>query len=43
MLPSTDFGKARQAMEKACGDLYSAGVCDQVSVAWYEVGVGSAP
>ena len=43
MVPSTNFAGAREATEKACGDLYSAGMCNQVSLAWYEVGVGSDP
>lgn len=43
LVPSSDFVEARLATEKACDDLYSADTCQQVSLAWHEVGVGSAP
>ena len=44
MTSSTNFSGARTATESACSDLgYSSSVCDSVSYAWYEVGVGSDP
>ena len=44
MTSSTDFAGARSATESACAGLgYGAAVCDEVSVAWFEVGVGSDP
>jgi Zn-dependent metalloprotease len=44
MTSSTDFSGARTATESACTGLgYAAAVCDDVSVAWFEVGVGSDP
>lgn len=44
MTSSTDFAGARTATESACVSLgYATTVCDEVSVAWYEVGVGSDP
>ena len=44
MTAGTDFAAARTATENACAALgYATTVCDEVSVAWYEVGVGSDP
>jgi vibriolysin len=44
MTASTNFSGARTATESACLGLgYASTVCDEVSVAWYEVGVGSDP
>ena len=44
MTSSTNFSGARQATESACVNLgYDSATCDSVSLAWYEVGVGSDP
>lgn len=44
MTSSTSFDGARTATESACAGLgFSSSVCSDVSVAWYEVGVGSDP
>lgn len=44
MTSSTDFADARTATESSCTTLgFSSAVCDAVSEAWYEVGVGSDP
>ncbi|MCB9780618.1 MAG: M4 family metallopeptidase [Alphaproteobacteria bacterium] len=44
MTSSSDFGDARAATESACAALgYGTAVCEDVSLAWYEVGVGSDP
>ena len=44
MTSSTDFSGARTATESACTGLgHGAAVCDEVSMAWFEVGVGSDP
>lgn len=44
MTSSTNFSGARQATESACINLgYGASDCDSVSLAWFEVGVGSDP
>lgn len=44
MTSSTNFAGARTATESACAALgHTTTTCDDVSTAWYEVGVGSAP
>lgn len=44
MTSSTNFAGARTATESACLALgHSTTTCDDVSTAWYEVGVGAAP
>ena len=44
MTSSTNFAGARTATESACTGLgHAAAVCDEVSLAWFEVGVGGDP
>ena len=44
MTSSTNFAGVRVATESACTSMgYSSSVCQEVSLAWYEVGVGSDP